>query len=158
MKKAKEMLGFYQDRLMVDVNEQVTRAEDMLLELLVGGVLKEITRDYLKLAYTYYQAKFAALKANTTTEDLKKALEEAKKEQIEDMSSTAKVEADLELESKREKTFLEETFAAEQESYQKDVEQLPWRLKMKRRNPMRVLQPLRTKKTQPLKIKSLGPH
>uniref|UniRef100_A0A803QE68 Uncharacterized protein n=1 Tax=Cannabis sativa TaxID=3483 RepID=A0A803QE68_CANSA len=74
-KKGKEMLIFYQDCMMPEVNEQLTRAKEIPVKLLVGGVLKEVTQ----LTYTYSRPKYAALKATTTIGELKKALEDAKK-------------------------------------------------------------------------------
>uniref|UniRef100_A0A803Q0V9 Uncharacterized protein n=1 Tax=Cannabis sativa TaxID=3483 RepID=A0A803Q0V9_CANSA len=130
-KKGKEMLPFYQDRVLLKVNDQLARGEDMFVLLLMGSLLKESTR----MAYTYSRGKFPALKAITTTTKLKKDLEEAKKEakqkstqlsevnkqllatkklaedlrkEINDMSSTAQVEVKNEALTKDVKSLKDE--------------------------------------------------
>uniref|UniRef100_A0A803Q600 Uncharacterized protein n=1 Tax=Cannabis sativa TaxID=3483 RepID=A0A803Q600_CANSA len=66
-KKGKEMLSFYQHCVLPEVNDQLAEGEDVFVELFMDDLLKEATR-------------FGALKFTTTTSNLKKEMEETKKD------------------------------------------------------------------------------
>uniref|UniRef100_A0A803NNF2 Uncharacterized protein n=1 Tax=Cannabis sativa TaxID=3483 RepID=A0A803NNF2_CANSA len=76
-KKDKDMLQYYLDQSLPKVSDQLIRADNELsLELVMGGVLKEAAR----MAYAYSRAKSIEAKNLATTNTLQREVDASKKE------------------------------------------------------------------------------
>uniref|UniRef100_A0A803NKX1 Uncharacterized protein n=1 Tax=Cannabis sativa TaxID=3483 RepID=A0A803NKX1_CANSA len=83
------------DRVLLEVNDQLAEGEDMSEELLMGSFLKESTREVEETKMEAEQKSFQLSKVNKQLLADNKLVEDLRKE-ISDMSSTAQLEADNE--------------------------------------------------------------